>query len=229
MNNPILPPTWRRYKKVFLNQKENLSILRSLQYEMLKKARLGQKVLDFGGGDKAKYRHYLSCELYESINIDPKIQPTWTTKVGESFPSSANHYDTILSLNVFEHIYDVHFVFKEIYNSLKPGGNFIFSTPFLYPVHAHPDDYFRPTSSWILKSLSDTGFKNIEITPLVWGPFSSMLSCSGINRRIFTRMAPMFDLLYFHLRYLIKKERMHKCLTDCAMGYFVKSHKEGNP
>ena len=162
-------PSWKRYKQVFFNQKENLSILRSLQYEMLKKVSLGKKVLDFGGGDKAKYLHLLSCELYESINIDPEIQPTWVTKVGERFPSSASNYDTIISLNVFEHIYDVHFVFREIYTSLKPGGNFIFSTPFLFPVHAHPDDYFRPTASWIQKSLSDAGFENIEITPLVMG------------------------------------------------------------
>ena len=222
----IRAPSFKRYKKLFFNKKENLSILRVLQYEMLKQAYLGKKVLDFGGGDKAKYRHFLSCESYQSINIDPDIQPTWIIQVRETFPSPANHYDTVISLNVFEHVYDVKFVLEEIYKSLKPDGNLIFSTPFLYPIHAHPNDYFRPTDSWIKETLVSLGFKNISITPLVWGKFSTAITASGsTTRRILIHSSLIADLLYLYLRRFLKKKPLNDNLSHIAMGYFVEAFK----
>ena len=125
MNDTLIKvPSLKRYKKIFLVEKQKLSILRILQYEMLKEVSWGKKVLDVGGGGKVAYRHMISCKSYESINIDSQMQPTWTIQVKEPFPSPKNHYDTVISLNVFEHIYDIHFILKEIYKSLKLRGNF---------------------------------------------------------------------------------------------------------
>ena len=221
-----LAPSWKRYKNLFLKEKKNLSILRTLQYEMLRKASLGKKILDFGGGDKAKYHHIISYELYQSINIDPDIQPTWVTQVREPFPSPKNHYDTVISLNVFEHIFDVKFILEEIYKSLRPSGNIFFSTPFLFPIHAHPDDYFRPTSSWINEALVNAGFKNITITPLVWGKFSTAITASYFtSSKTLVHLFLITDLLYLHLRRLLKRKPLNDNLSNIALGYFVEAFK----
>ena len=229
MNNLPHSPSCKRYKNLFLKEKQNLSILRTLQYEMLQKAHLGRKVLDFGGGDNAKYRRIISCDSYQSINIEPEMQPTWVTQVREPFPSPPSHYDTVISLNVFEHVFDVKFVLEEIHKSLKLGGNLIFSTPFLFPIHAHPNDYFRPTDSWIKESLTNVGFKNITITPLVWGPFSTCLTCSSFSsKRILIHLSLIADLCYLYLRRFIKGRPLNKNLSNIAIGYFVEANKSND-
>ena len=226
MDNLIKPPSFKRYKKLFLDEKQNLSILRTLQYEMLKKVSLGKNVLDFGGGNKAKYHHIISYDSYQSINIDPNIQPTWITKVGEPFPSPKNHYDTVMALNVLEHVYDAEFVLKEVYKSLKPGGNFISSTPFLFPIHAHPNDYFRPTSSWLKEALENVRFKNITVTPLVWGKFSTAQTASELaSKKIFVHLFLILDILYLYFRRLLKRTPLNANLSCIAVGYFFEAYK----
>lgn len=223
-------PSLDRYKNLFLNDK-NLSVLRTLQYELLARTPLKGKVLDFGGGKKAAYHHLINCESYDSVNIDPAMEPTWLTKVGEKLPSPPAQYDTVLSMNTLEHIFDARFVVEEIYGALAPGGTFISAVPFLFPVHAHPDDFFRPTVSWWNQALSSAGFKKISVTPLIWGPFSTGLTCSamvGPLKRLRLHAALLMDLLYARIRFPGKThytEQVGRELQNYALGYFIKAEK----
>lgn len=219
-------PSFTRYKNVFWSHKY-LSIFRSLQYETLAQTHLRGKVLDFGGGKRAKYHHIIHCDSYESANIDPAMEPTWLTQPGAPLPCPEAHYDTVFSLNTFEHIFDVHQVLGGLYKTLKPGGDLVFSVPFLYPVHAHPDDFFRGTPSWWQGTLSRLGFKDIEIRPLIWGPFSTGLLCSGIPgpfKKLRTHAALLADLLYARLRFRGKSD-ISQDLKNYALGYFIKAVK----
>ena len=217
----VKPVAWKRYKNLFF-EKQKLSVLRTLQYEMLREVQLGKKILDFGGGDKAKYHHLISYEKYDSINIEPAMKPTWVTKVREEFKSPENNYDTVLSLNVFEHVYDVHFVLSEIYKALRDGGQLIFSTPFLYPIHSDPDDYFRPTESWIRQALLDANFIDIKITSLVWGRFSTALTCfSPLPNRMLLHFVLVLDIIYLYARKILKGKSFNESLESRALGYFV--------
>ena len=222
-------PSFKRYKSLFLNGNGE-SITRALQYEQLRRKTFFGKMLDFGGGEKAKYRPLLSVESCESMNIDPAMAPTWVTGVGEPLPCPDAQYDTVLSLNTFEHIYDVQPVIREIRRVLKPGGEFVCALPFLYPVHAHPDDFFRPTASWWVRTLSDAGFADIRITPLLWGPFSTGAVCSGLPgpfRTIRKHISLLLDLLYVRLRF--GHREMHFTgpagagLHNHALGYFIEA------
>lgn len=229
MSNGILP-TFKRYKSLFLNGKRN-SITRSLQYEMLAQKKFIGKTLDFGGGDKAKYGSILNVEDYDSINIDPKMNPTWVTKVGE-FPCEENIYDNVISLNTFEHIYDVKPIIEDIYRTLKLGGEFTCALPFLVPIHAHPDDFFRPTSSWWQNTLDDAGFHDIRITPLLWGPFSTGFVCSGSIGPFITirqHLNLILDLLYIKSRFRNGETAfdgaLGKQLQSYVLGYFIEARK----
>lgn len=226
ISNNMRTPTYKRYKNIFF-RKQRISILRCLQYEMLKEKILNGKVLDFGGGKNADYHNIITCEVYDSINIDKTMDPTWITNIGENLPCPHDHYDTVLSMNTIEHIYDAHFVIKEIHKALKKNGEFICSLPFLYPIHAHPNDYFRPTIFWWNQTLLDIGFKDIKITPLLWGHLSTGLVCSGIPgpfRELRIHLALILDMIYVHLRRLLKKG-YDEHTTNYALGYFIEARK----
>ena len=54
----------------FLKDVRKMSITRALQYEFIKHYPMYGRVLDVGGGEKADYRSWLNCDLYDSVNID---------------------------------------------------------------------------------------------------------------------------------------------------------------
>lgn len=205
-----------------------MSVLRTLQYEKLEQCRFPGKTLDFGGGDLADYHDIAKFTDYESVNIDPAIQPTWTLGIGDTLPMADRSYDTVLSLNTCEHIYDVQSVLSEISRVLKPGGEFITSVPFLYPIHGHPDDYFRPTPGWWNESLKAAGFDEIEVEPLAWGPFSTGLLCSGMPgpfKRARLHASLLMDIFYTRVR----RERSQSFgVLAYSVGFFVKAKKANN-
>jgi SAM-dependent methyltransferase len=70
-------------------------------------------------------------------------------------------YDIILCLNVLEHVYDFQTAIKNIYKALKPGGILVLSTPYTYPLHMIPMDYWRFSAFALRKMLVD--FSHIEL------------------------------------------------------------------
>ena len=221
-------PTFKRY--LYLSNKIGmLSLTRALQYEILESYPLQGEVLDFGGGEKASYRNKIICSSYDSVNIDSTIEPTWVVNVGDPIPCSDARYDTVLSLNTLEHIFDAEFILNEIYRVLKKDGEFTFSVPFLYPIHGHPDDYFRPTPSWFLSACTKAGFHKVEVIPLSWGPFTTGMICSGLPgpfKKIRKHTAILFDLLYYQMRKrYISSNLIDEQMTKYSTAFFVRAIK----
>jgi len=221
-------PTYERYR--YLKKKIcALSLTRALQYEVLESYNMQGRVLDFGGGEKASYRSKIKCSSYDSINIDSNIEPTWIVNVGDVLPRTLSAYDTVLSLNTLEHVFDAEFTINELSRILKPGGELLLSVPFLYPIHGHPDDFFRPTPSWFRFACKKAGFSKVEVIPLSWGPFTTGIICSGLPgpfKKIRKYTALLLDLLYFKLR-----EKRHSSITlneqmvKYASAFFVRAIK----
>lgn len=228
-------PTWARYRKLF-PFRSALSLLRTLEYEALNGTLVHGRVLDFGGGGKAKYGHLISrwreTGSYESINIDPKIDPTWLIQPGEDLPSPPESFDTVVTLNTLEHVYDAKAVLTQLYDALKPEGRIVVTIPFLFRVHAHPDDYFRATPSWWSETLMRLGFADIRITPLIWGPFSTGMSCGGLPgpfKKLRFHAALLMDILYAKLRFPRTCKNydgpLGQSICDAALGYLITARK----
>lgn len=219
-------PSLDRYRALKVEMKNGL-ILRPMQYEALERADTSGVLLDIGGGNNSDYRRLLKCERYDSINIDPRIEPTWVLKVGERFPIDPGSYDVALSMNTFEHVFDTALLMEEIAKALKPGGRFVASTPFLYRIHAHPYDYYRPTGTWWEDTLGKYGFGNVAIQPLTWGPHSTALCARGISgafKGIRSELAILQDLLYTRLR-KGRADSLQQQLATIPVGYFVTAAK----
>jgi SAM-dependent methyltransferase len=132
-------------------------------------------------------------------------------------------------MNTFEHVYDVQFLLNEVARVLKPKGKFIASTPFLHPIHAHPDDFFRPTPSWWFESLRRAGFTEVTVAPLGWGPLSTGLIASGTHGPFRVRqrqIALLLDLMFMKTLERGKSlEHVKEAILKHALGFFVTASK----
>lgn len=123
--------------------------------------------LDIGSGN-SPYKRYLDVDKY--ISIDKKDTKAVSYKENENqinadarnLPLDSNYADTVLLNQVLEHIYEYEQVLKEIKRVLKPKGKFIISVPFIYHIHAEPNDYFRFSEYGIKQLLKNEGFKIVE-------------------------------------------------------------------
>jgi len=231
----VRPPSFARYRRLFWRTKGK-SILRCLEYERLSKLGLTGRVLDFGGGNKSNYSDEImnwgdpdQGYVYESANIDQKIDPTYLLYQDGKVPVEADRYDAVISLNTFEHVYDLPGAFAEIRRILKPAGRLIFIVPFIFGVHGHPDDYLRGTPSFWKKTLDVQGFGEVEIETMNWGPFSTASMVSGLPgpfKSLRRNLALLMDVIYFARRH---GQGVTSCVEQDApicstpIGYFIQA------
>lgn len=190
------PPSRIRLK-AFANA--GYSYLRALEYEIVPTIELKGRVLDFGGGRKAGYLPLLNgSREIESLNIDPRIEPTLLHDANEPFPIAAATYDTIISFNTLEHVRRDEHALGELVRILKPGGTIHIIVPFLYRVHASPSDYHRHTAFWWEAALDGLGIppSHSRIEPVMWGRLTSAFSYLEFTRLRFLRRLPLWaDIL----------------------------------
>lgn len=79
-----------------------------------------------------------------SLDIDPARDPDIVADV-ITF-ESPNHFDAIIMIEVLEHVRHPFSAIENVHRLLKPGGTLYMSTPFLFPVHDRPMDFFRYTN-----------------------------------------------------------------------------------
>ena len=91
-----------------------------------------------------------------------------------SIPSKK--YNNVLFFNILEHLPEYKLVFSEIYRIVKKGGFFIGSVPFIYQIHAAPNDYFRFSKQFLKLNLKKYKFKQVKVKALGFGPFIASYS-----------------------------------------------------
>jgi len=83
-------------------------------------------------------------------------------------PFSSAAADTLLLLDVLEHLRTPEAALAEAARVLKPGGRLVLQVPFLYPVHDAPNDYRRWTLDGLRLLLERHGFTTEEETVHVY-------------------------------------------------------------
>jgi len=196
------------------------SVLRMLEYEHLSRLAVSGRVLDMGGGRKARYLKLLPAGLeVESANIDPGIEPTHLIRPGEPLPLPDDSYDAVICFNTLEHIYDATDVLKELHRVVRPGGAVHVIVPFMFRIHGHPDDYFRATPSWWRETFDRTGFARLDLMPLVWGRNSTRAVVPGLHGalpRLRLHLAMLRDILF--ARVMLRGDRMSGRRGDSICG-----------
>jgi len=73
-------------------------------------------------------------------------------------PVAREEFDLIIAEQVFEHVLRPDLAAASVFEMLRPGGQFVISTPFLLKVHGHPFDLYRWTQHGMRQLLETAGF-----------------------------------------------------------------------
>jgi len=120
--------------------------------------------LDIGSGN-SPYKPYLNVQKYISVDNDEYCATSYQKNHNEinadakDLPFPEEFADSVILNQVLEHIDDFDLVLSEIHRVLKNKGKFIISVPFIYHIHAEPNDYFRFSEYGIQYILKKHGFK----------------------------------------------------------------------
>lgn len=124
-------------------------------------------ILDIGCSDK-QIKKYLSAG-FQYIGLDYyKTAMEWYGSKPETFgdaqnlPFADNCIDSVLLLDVLEHLPDPERCLDEVNRVLVGRGVFIILVPFLYPIHDAPLDFHRWTIFGLRKLVQRHGFKIVE-------------------------------------------------------------------
>lgn len=190
-------------------------------------------VLDVGGADGSRYRHLFHTESFVSLDIDPKLNPTFVASA-ETMPFSNSTFDTILSSQMLEHVLRPANCLNEISRVLKPNGLLVLTVPQQNELHSEPDDYWRFTSYGIVYLLEESNFEVLKI--IQRGGFFSCLAQSIIrigidtfqpfsNKFAMGIMTPVTKLLTL-IAISLDRRIVSKAARKHALGWCVLARKK---
>lgn len=86
--------------------------------------------------------------------------------------------DTVILSDVLEHIFNPKSLLREIYRILRADGTVLLNTPFTYPEHEKPYDYFRYTEFFFRKMVKEIGYE-LAVIKKVGGEREVILTLIG--------------------------------------------------
>lgn len=109
-----------------------------------------RKALDMGCGGQP-FRALLERAKYSYCGADANpqgVEVDFRCALDEELPTELlrrGPFDFVLCTEVLEHVADWRTAFENFGLLLAPGGRALITTPFFYPLHEEPYDFWRPT------------------------------------------------------------------------------------
>ncbi|MBG9377466.1 methyltransferase domain-containing protein [Panacibacter sp. DH6] len=124
------------------------------------------RMLDFGCGTKP-YFNLFKVEQYIGLDFENPGHPHFNEQIdvfydGKHIPFQDNYFDAVFSSEVFEHVFNLEEVLKEIYRVMKPGAKILITCPFSICEHEAPNDFARYSSFAIRDLFNRNGFKVLK-------------------------------------------------------------------
>ena len=123
----------------------------------------GGRVLDVGCSDQRIKQffpadcEYTGLDYYSTATQWYETRPTIYGDA-HALPFSDAQFETVLLLDVLEHLHAPEICIKEIERVVKNGGTLFLKVPFLYPIHDAPMDFHRWTRFGLLQLAQRHGF-----------------------------------------------------------------------
>lgn len=115
--------------------------------------------------------HYVGID-YPQTSVAMYRTPPQVYADGSRLPVADGSVDTLLLLEVLEHLAEPGAAVSEAARALRPGGTLVISVPFLYPVHDFPHDYQRWTPVGVRRLLERPDLQ-LELLEPVGTPLTS--------------------------------------------------------
>jgi SAM-dependent methyltransferase len=138
------------------------------------------EILDIGCGKKPYKSSFPNCTHYRGTNSASYYKvagmPSETDLVvddGCDLPVQDNSIENIVNFQVLPVFEDMNRFFSEAWRVLKPGGYFLLTSDFLYPIWNAPFNFWRTTGFGLEKLAEINGFETVVI--IDYGGFWNML------------------------------------------------------
>jgi len=124
------------------------------------------KTLDVGCGTKPYeilFNHsiYVGLEFDTGIDTEKKVADFYYD--GKTFPFNEAEFDSVVSNQVLEHIFNPDEFLSEINRVLKTNGKLLLTVPFVWDEHEQPYDYARYSSFGLKGLLEKNGFEILDL------------------------------------------------------------------
>lgn len=149
-----------------INQPNYLIRRRLLQSISLLAPKLSGRLMDFGCGQKP-YRALFTTKEYIGVDFENPGHPHINESIdvyydGKTIPFADEHFDAIFCSEVFEHIFNLDSILRELNRVLKTDGLILITCPFAYCEHEIPNDFARYTSYAMKYMVANHGFEIVE-------------------------------------------------------------------
>jgi len=129
-------------------------------------SRLEGKLLDIGCGTKPykdmcdNVSEYIGLEIDDEGNRNHSFADVFYD--GRTMPFEDKSFDSLISNQVFEHVFNPNEFLKEVNRVAKMDAKLLLTVPFVWDEHEQPYDYARYSSFGLKYILSENGFEVTE-------------------------------------------------------------------
>jgi SAM-dependent methyltransferase len=109
-------------------------------------------------GPPSQVKRYVGAD----VEANPHGQPDLVLD-GQHIPLEDASVDSAMATEVLEHCAEPMQLLHELIRVLKPGGFFLFTVPFLWPLHEVPHDHYRYTPFALKRLFKEAGFTELQL------------------------------------------------------------------
>ncbi|WP_372716852.1 class I SAM-dependent methyltransferase [Novipirellula sp.] len=180
------------------------------------------RFLDVGAGNQP-YRELIesNSQVSEYVPLDlhdngayEDAKYTWD---GVEMPFDNDEFDSAMATEVLEHCPNPDITLGEIHRVLKPGAYFLFTVPFVWPLHDCPHDEYRYTPWSLERHLASAGFDEISLWPTGgWDATLAQVLGLWVRRRPMSKTKRNISSWIFRplIKRLIKGDRPEKSFKN---------------
>jgi len=122
------------------------------------------KLLDFGCGNKPYKGLFTNISEYIGLDFENEGHSHRDENIdvmydGKTIPFADQHFDSVFTSEVFEHIFNLEEIIPELNRVMKKGAKLFITCPFVWNEHELPNDYARYTQFALKHLLEKNGFK----------------------------------------------------------------------
>lgn len=173
--------------------------------------------LDVGCGGQPFRKLIEKYHVYQGLDYKAQVNDGSVIEMGiddEIIHEDLAAYDVILCTEVMEHVFNPFQAYKNLSALLKSGGRILITTPFIYPLHETPHDYWRLTPYALDRLGEYVGLKQLEQKELgnafdvlgtILGTINYLQPLKGSCNAVFSKVINRVKEYLFY--WLLKKGR----------------------